>query len=141
MAGGLLTRRNNKGYAFKSLSEIHPYLEPTGAGVSSLWARTTALKHNCHVVVGYPEKVDVAHKWPTAPEYFNSAIVIGPDGDNVGHYRKSHLYYTDEKWALEGNGGFFADHVTGLGQTAMGICKLVLLLDPRSLWKKKMNWC
>ncbi|PKS07990.1 hypothetical protein jhhlp_006602, partial [Lomentospora prolificans] len=110
------------GYNFKALSEVHSYLEPTGAGISALWARTTALKYNCHVVVGYPEKADVSHKWPTSPEYYNSAIVIGPDGEDVANYRKTHLYYTDETWALEGNRGFYGDHITGLGQTAIGIC-------------------
>ncbi|SPN97654.1 uncharacterized protein DNG_01167 [Cephalotrichum gorgonifer] len=110
------------GYNFKSLAEIHPSLEPTGAGISSLWARTTALKYNCHVAVGYPETTDISHKWPADPEYYNAAIVVGPDGENVAHYRKTHLYYTDQTWALEGNHGFYGDHITGLGQTAIGIC-------------------
>jgi protein N-terminal amidase len=121
--GLMLTRPPcDPGYNFKSLRTIHQYLEPTRAGISSLWARTTALKYNCHVLVGYPEKADVTHKWPTSPEYFNSVIVVGPEGDNVAHYRKTHLYYTDETWALEGPDDFFGDHVTGLGQVAMGIC-------------------
>ncbi|CAI4213813.1 unnamed protein product [Parascedosporium putredinis] len=55
------------------------------------------------------------------PEYYNSVAVIGPDGDDVAHHRKAHLYYTDETWALEGD-GFYGAHITGLGQTAMGIC-------------------
>lgn len=109
------------GYNFKSLSEVHTFLEPTNAGISALWARTTALKYNCHVAVGYPEKADISHKWPTSPEYYNSVAVIGPDGDDVAHHRKAHLYYTDETWALEGD-GFYGAHITGLGQTAMGIC-------------------
>ncbi|OAA60436.1 Nitrilase/cyanide hydratase and apolipoprotein N-acyltransferase [Niveomyces insectorum RCEF 264] len=78
------------GYNFQSLAEIAPYLEPSGSGISSLWARTTALKYNCNVVVGYPEK--------------------------------SFLFATDEKWALEGQDGFFEGHVPGLGTVAMGIC-------------------
>lgn len=98
-------------------------LEPTAAGISSLWARTTALKHNCHVTVGYPEKADVSKKWPADPEYYNSAVIVGPDGDDVAHHRKAHLYYTDETWALEGDQGFYGDHITGLGQTAIGICE------------------
>jgi len=52
------------GYNFKSLKDISPYLEPTAAGISSLWARTTALKYDCVVTVGYPEKVDITPKWP-----------------------------------------------------------------------------
>lgn len=112
-----------KGYNFKSLFEIYRFLEPTASGISALWARTKALKHNCHVVVGYPEKVDVSHKWPANPEYYNSAVMVGRDGENVAHHRKAFLYYTDETWALEGDKGFYADHITGLGQVAMGICE------------------
>ncbi|KAK8079098.1 hypothetical protein PG994_002905 [Apiospora phragmitis] len=109
------------GYNFKSLQSISPYLEPSGSGISSLWARTTALKYNCVVGVGYPEKVDVASRWPTSPEYYNSLIVVNGEGETIANYRKSHLYYTDETWALEGTEGFFTDHIPGLGNCSMGI--------------------
>ncbi|ORY71510.1 carbon-nitrogen hydrolase [Pseudomassariella vexata] len=110
------------GYNFKSLSEISAFLEPTGAGITSLWARTTALKYNCVVAAGYPEKVDVSQKWPTSPEYYNSAILVNEDGETIGNYRKSHLYYTDETWALEGSDGFYSGHIPGVGNVSMGIC-------------------
>ncbi|KAK8062361.1 N-terminal amidase [Apiospora hydei] len=110
------------GYNFKSLQHITPYLEPKGSGISALWARTTALKHNCVVTVGYPEKVDVKPKWPTSPEYYNSCIIINGEGETVGNYRKNFLYYTDESWALEGQEGFYEGYIPGLGHTSMGIC-------------------
>ncbi|TEA17952.1 Protein N-terminal amidase [Colletotrichum sidae] len=110
------------GYNFKSLQHISPYLEPSGSGITSLWARTTALKYNCNVVVGYPEKVDVSNQWPTGPEYYNSAIVVNGDGETIANYRKSFLYYTDETWALEGNAGFFEGWIPGLGNASIGIC-------------------
>ncbi|KAL6854206.1 carbon-nitrogen hydrolase [Trichoderma novae-zelandiae] len=110
------------GYNFKSLGHISPYLEESSTGISSLWARNTALKHDCTVVVGYPEKVDPTLNWPTDPEYYNSAIAVNGDGETVANYRKTHLYYTDETWALEGSHGFFGGRLPGLGQTAMGIC-------------------
>ncbi|KAL2760760.1 hypothetical protein ACRALDRAFT_1059497 [Sodiomyces alcalophilus JCM 7366] len=110
------------GYNFRSLEHISPYLEPSGSGITSLWARTTALKYNCTVTVGYPEKVDVSGKWPTGPEYYNSAIVVNGDGETIANYRKSFLYYTDETWALEGDGGFYEGYIPGLGHTSMGIC-------------------
>lgn len=110
------------GYNFKSLGHISPYLEEASTGISSLWARNTALKHDCTVVVGYPEKVDPTLNWPTDPEYYNSAIAVNGDGETVANYRKTHLYYTDETWALEGSHGFFGGRLPGLGQTAMGIC-------------------
>ncbi|KAI0884344.1 carbon-nitrogen hydrolase [Annulohypoxylon maeteangense] len=110
------------GYNFRSLRDISPFLEPTGAGISSVWARTTALKYNCTTIVGYPEKMDVSRQWPTSPEYYNSALMVNQDGDTIGNYRKSHLYYTDETWALEGS-GFFKGRLPGIkGNVAMGIC-------------------
>lgn len=110
------------GYNFKSLQQISPFLEHTCSGISSLWARKTALKYDCCVVVGYPEKVDVTPKWPTSPEYYNSAIIVNGNGETIANYRKSFLYYTDETWALEGGEGFFEGCLPGLGNAAMGIC-------------------
>ena len=110
------------GYNFRSLHHISPFLEPTAAGITSLWARTTALKHNCIVAAGYPEKVDVSKKWPANPEYYNSVIMVNAEGETIANYRKSFLYYTDETWALEGK-GFFAGAIEGLGNIALGICK------------------
>ncbi|KAL5353529.1 hypothetical protein ACLOAV_001566 [Pseudogymnoascus australis] len=111
------------GYNFKSLKDISPYLEPTAAGITSLWARTTALKYDCVVTVGYPEKVDISPKWPASPEYYSSAITVNKEGETIANYRKSFLYYTDETWALEGPDGFYDGVIEGLGNFAMGICK------------------
>ncbi|PVH78586.1 carbon-nitrogen hydrolase [Cadophora sp. DSE1049] len=109
------------GYNFRSLQHISPFLEPTAAGITSLWARTTALKHNCIVAAGYPEKVDISKKWPANPEYYNSVIMVNAEGETIANYRKSFLYYTDETWALEGK-GFHAGAIEGLGNIALGIC-------------------
>lgn len=103
-----------QGYNFKSVNAIEPYLEPTSSGVSSQWARTTALKYGCTVAVGYPERADVS-------EYYNSLAVINSRGKTEANYRKSFLYYTDETWAREGH-GFYGGEVGSFGQVAMGIC-------------------
>ncbi|KAK3359817.1 carbon-nitrogen hydrolase, partial [Lasiosphaeria hispida] len=110
------------GYNYRSLQHISAYLEPPGSGISSLWARTTALKHDCVVIVGYPEKVDITARWPASPEYYNSALIVNGDGETIGNYRKSFLYHTDETWALEGKEGFFEGNLPGLGNVALGIC-------------------
>lgn len=89
-----------------------------------------ALKFNCIVTVGYPEKVDVSPKWPTGPEYYNSAIVVNEEGENIANYRKSFLYYIDESWALEGNMGFYERFIPRLGNTSIGICKLLASTFP-----------
>ncbi|CAF3616741.1 unnamed protein product [Fusarium graminearum] len=110
------------GYNFKSLQDIAPFLEYSGSGITSLWARTIALKYNCVVTVGYPEKVDLSAHWPANPEYYNSTIVVNAEGETIANYRKHFLYYTDESWALEGNQGFFEGWIPGLGNTSIGIC-------------------
>lgn len=89
-----------------------------------MWARTAALKYNCYVTAGYPEKVDVSPKWPSGPEYYNSSVTVNPDGETIVNYRKSFLYYTDETWALEGP-GFYGGVIKDLGNVAMGICELI----------------
>ncbi|KAK1538413.1 N-terminal amidase [Colletotrichum paranaense] len=110
------------GYNFTSLNHIAPYLEHSGSGITSLWARTTALKYSCNLVVGYPEKVDITEDWPASPEYYNAALVVNEDGETIANYRKSFLYYTDETWALEGDEGFYRGTIPGLGRTSIGIC-------------------
>ncbi|KAH6854297.1 carbon-nitrogen hydrolase [Chaetomium sp. MPI-CAGE-AT-0009] len=106
------------GYNFKSREHILPYLEPTGSGASSQWARTTARKYNCTVAVGYPEKTEIAGG---EPEYYNSLVVIDSNGEKLADYSKSFLYYTDATWAHEGR-GFYGGVLGSLGQTALGIC-------------------
>lgn len=131
----------SSGYNFKSLSDISHFLEHSGSGISSLWSRTTALKYDCTVITGYPEKVDPALKWPTNPEYYNAAIVVNGEGETAANYRKTHLYYTDETWALEGPAGFYGQRLEGLGRVAIGICMdlkyvyCTIRLVPSRYWK------
>lgn len=61
-------------------------------------------------------------KWPASPEYYDSAIMVNGDGENVLNYRKRFLYKTDETWALEGDGGFHQAEIPGLGKTVVGMC-------------------
>ncbi|KAG5950904.1 hypothetical protein E4U53_004215 [Claviceps sorghi] len=110
------------GYNFSSLQHISPHLEHIGSGISSLWAKSTALKYDCIVIAGYPEKIELVDTWPADPEYYNSALIVDADGDVVGNYKKAHLYYTDETWALEGPSGFHSQRIPGLGNIALGIC-------------------
>lgn len=96
------------GYNFLSLEAIKPYLEPTGAGISAQWARATAARLECIVTVGYPEILSTEPKekafegtTPPPSLYYNSTITVSPAGRTLAHYRKTHLYYTDETWAQE----------------------------------------
>ena len=114
------------GYNFKSLEHISPYLEPTTAGITAQWARTTALKYSCVVAVGYPEKAnkpDINLEGTKPAKLYNAAVIVHAQGTTIGNYRKSFLYYTDSTWAQEGPDGFFSAEIEGLGNTAMGICE------------------
>lgn len=99
-----------------------------------------ALKYNCNVSVGYPEKVDVSGKWPTGPEYYNSNIVVNGDGETIANYRKSFLYHTDQTWALEGQGGFYDGWIPGLGNTSIGICKFPFSYNVFTSTNVKQAW-
>ena len=81
---------------------ILPLLEPAETGISSKWAASTARKYNCIVTVGYPEITDHDDGTGQDVKAYNSTITIAPTGQVLAHYRKTHLYYTDEPWALEG---------------------------------------
>lgn len=100
------------------MGHISPFLEPTGSGVSSEWARTAARKYGCTVAVGYPERAEASG---AESRYYNALIVVDGDGEELANYRKSFLYYTDETWALEGQ-GFYGGKLGSFGQVAMGIC-------------------
>ena len=109
--------KNDLGYNFPSLESIIPFLEKTTSGISTTWAQDIAYKLKCYVTVGYPEV--------TADEplrRYNSTVTVTPDSRILKNYRKSFLYYTDETWASEGDEGFFAGKLDGLGTVALGIC-------------------
>ena len=50
-----------------------------------------------------PRQLQEQEERPTA---YNSTITVSPAGAILAHYRKTHLYYTDETWAKEGPAGF-----------------------------------
>lgn len=117
------------GYNFSSLEAIEPYLEPTTAGTTTEWASSTAKRLGCHVIVGYPERCEADAR------NYNSTVTVSPTGEVLLNYRKSFLYYTDEKWAAEGPAGscssshhtanhtpFFAGSLGSLGTVGHGIC-------------------
>lgn len=108
------------GYNFKSLHEIRSHLEPTAAGPSTEWARSTARRLACHVIVGYPEYCSQS---PSAAARYNSAVLVSPEGNVLANYRKTFLFTTDESWCNEGSGFFHGEIPGGLGKMSMGICQ------------------
>ena len=62
---------------------------------------------------------------------YNSAMVVAPNGDVVGNYRKTFRFQTDMNWAREGEGFKYFDLPEPLGRTVVGICMGELRLSHR----------
>ncbi|KAH9047681.1 carbon-nitrogen hydrolase [Lactarius hengduanensis] len=128
------------GYAFENASAILPFLEDPQTGVTSEFCASLAQRLRCHVVAGYPERLGLHEVTKRTNEDdgevvdvvgANSAVVYGPDGARVGHYRKSHLFYMDKTWAKPGT-GFATFHLPPpLNTVTLAIC---MDLNPRSSW-------
>ncbi|KAI0304305.1 carbon-nitrogen hydrolase [Multifurca ochricompacta] len=127
------------GYAFESASAILPFLEHPQTGVTSEFCASISRKLRCYVTAGYPERLEPHETEKRTLEDgsvvdvvgANSAVVYGPDGIQVGHYRKSHLFYMDKTWAKPGP-GFVTFHLPPpLNTVTLGIC---MDLNPRSPW-------
>lgn len=101
------------GYCWYDRSEVAPFVEPIPGPTTERFGEL-ARRYGCWLVVGMPE-VDAA-----TGIYYNSAVLIGPDGV-AGVHRKSHPYISEPKWAGQGN----LDHMvfeTPIGNIAMLIC-------------------
>ena len=101
------------GYCWYDRKEVAPYVEPVPGPTTDRFA-AVAKQYGCYIVVGMPE-VD-----PATDVYYNSAVLIGPEGV-IGTHRKSHPYIAEPKWCKEGD----LDHQvfeTPIGNIAMLIC-------------------
>jgi len=121
------------GYNFRSLQHILPWLEDAEHGPSLTWARAAARRLRTSVIVGFPQLARDGTR-------FNSAgFVPREEGRQPLIYNKSHLYYTDERWAAEGRDGFAMLEVEVAGspkpcKVAMGICMDLNPLAFRAPW-------
>lgn len=98
--GGLvvLPEMATTGYVFRGREEIAPYVEPIPGPTTRVLGRL-ARERGVTLVVGLPEVE------PATGAYYNSAALIGPDGEVAGVYRKTHSFHCDTLWAAEGNLG------------------------------------
>ncbi|XP_004363822.2 hypothetical protein CAOG_02983 [Capsaspora owczarzaki ATCC 30864] len=103
------------GYAFRSKEHIEPFLEDAETGLTVTWARETAIRLQCHVVVGYPRRDKESET------NFNSCCVVDAKGTLLLTYDKHFLYETDETWAKEG-AGFTTIEIPEIGKVGFGIC-------------------
>lgn len=101
------------GYCWFDRQEIAPMVE-TVPGESTERFSEIAQRYQCYIVLGMPE-VD-----PETALYYNSAILIGPQGV-MGCHRKSHPYISEPKWAAAGDVGHQVFD-TPLGRIGMLVC-------------------
>jgi predicted amidohydrolase len=100
-------------YCWATRDEIASDVEPVPGPTTQRFAQIAA-DHDCWIVVGLAE-VD-----PETNIYYNSAVLIGPQGP-VGLYRKTHSYISEPKWAKDGDLGLPVFE-TPIGRIAMTIC-------------------
>ena len=101
------------GYCWFDRAEVKPQVEPIPGPTTDRFAEA-ARRLGVHIVIGMPE-VD-----PATDLYYNSAVLIGPDGI-VGTHRKTHPYISEPKWAASGDLGHQVFE-TPLGRLALLIC-------------------
>lgn len=101
------------GYCWYDRDEITPYVEPV-PGVTTERFAALARRYDCYIVVGMPE-IETATRL-----YYNSAVLVGPDGI-IGTHRKTHSYISEPKWAAAGDLGHRVFE-TPVGRIAMLIC-------------------
>lgn len=77
------------GYYFKDRSELISLAEEVSSSPTVQSLRQICRKNDFYLVTGFAEKA--------RDKYFNSALLIGPDG--VAHvYRKLHLFNEEKEW-------------------------------------------
>jgi predicted amidohydrolase len=102
------------GYCWFDRAEVAPFVETIPGPTTSRFA-ALARKHECYIVVGMPEVDEDGI-------YFNTAVLIGPDGV-VGRHRKTHPYISEPKWAAAG------DLHNQVFETPIGCIALLICMD------------
>lgn len=106
-----------RGYNFENAQAIYPHLELPKTGPTSQFCSELAERLKCYVFAGYPERlvgdeaesseepeVDAKTETPSETRLVgaNSAVLYSPEGEWIGHYRKTNLFETDKTWAKAG---------------------------------------
>ncbi|HCL66040.1 MAG TPA: amidohydrolase [Rhizobium sp.] len=112
------------GYCWYDRREVADFVEPVPGPTTDRFA-SIARERDCFVVLGMPE-VD-----PLTNLYYNSAVLIGPDGV-VGTHRKTHPYISEPKWAASGDLGHQVFE-TSIGRIALLICMDIHFIETARL--------
>jgi len=111
------------GYCWFDRAEVAPFVEKIPGPTTDRFA-ALARSHDCFIVLGLPEVDEDGI-------FFNSAVLIGPDGV-VGRHRKTHPYISEPKWAAPGD---LHNQVfeTKIGRIALLICMDIHFLETARL--------
>lgn len=109
----VLPEMGTTGYCWHDRQEVAPHVEPVPGPTTERFSQLAA-ERGVYLVVGMPE-VD-----PATNLYYNSAVLIGPQGV-IGTHRKTHPYISEPKWAASGNLGHQVFE-TPLGRLCLLIC-------------------
>ena len=99
-------------YLWNSAAQIRPHTEPK-KGPTFLAFAAFAKKYSLYLAYGYGENDDGL--------LYNSQNLISPEGELIGHYRKRHLFDSDQTWAEPGNLEFQSID-TEIGKIGLGVC-------------------
>ena len=105
------------GYTFNDLVEITPFLEEPNQNYPTFhWCSQKAQRLGAYVFCGYPEK--------SCGKFYNSMMILSPEGTLLENYRKNFLYYIDKSWAIEGEGQKTVEIVirSRVFKVGLGIC-------------------
>ncbi|SHK44715.1 Predicted amidohydrolase [Desulfatibacillum alkenivorans DSM 16219] len=118
------TEMGVSGYSFTGRQDVFPFAEPlSGPSVSAL--ALIARENQAYIVVGMPEKDE------STGIMYNSAVVIGPDGEVICTYRKVN---GEARWACPGSENQNPVFKTPWGRVGVLICSDAYYgLMPRTL--------
>jgi len=119
------------GYIFDDLNDIKPYLSFYNKGIQYDFASNLAKKLECYVFLGYPEKTE-------DNKYYNSCMIIEPNGNSLPSYRKHFLYKDDKTWCIEGDNFGYLEIQTKKGiklKLGIGICMDINPYEFKAPWE------
>ncbi|TKI02935.1 amidohydrolase [Martelella alba] len=112
------------GYCWLERKEIAPYVETVPGDTTDRFAGISR-RYGCYLVLG------MAEKDRQSDLYYNTAVLIGPDGV-IGKHRKTHPYISEPKWAANGDLGHQV-FTTPIGNIALLICMDIHFIETARL--------
>ena len=120
------------GYIFTDIKDIEPTLSYFDKGIQYEFASNLAKKLKSYVFLGYPEKT-------YDNKYYNSLMIITPEGKSLPSYHKHFLYKDDKTWCIEGENFGYLEIKTKNGKElklGLGICMDINTYEFEAPWEK-----